>query len=226
MSSFPRTVRKPKGQPADAGLDLPGLAEAGAVLLDLASVFADSPPNLNAVHNDSNANGRDPAADERAPDPEAKYRALLEQIPAVVFMAYLDRGISEAYVSPQIEAALGYSREEWLEDPVRWYEHIHPNDKQRWSLEAAEMFLSGKPLRSAYRVIARDGRVIWFHCDARMMRAGRWPPLVYSRRCLRHLGYQTHRRGAPRRTQLRLRDLGYGGSTGGRPRQRRTYPPL
>ncbi len=170
MSSFPRTVRKPKGQPPDAGPDLPGLAEAEAVLLDLASVFADSPPNLNVVHNDSNANRQDPAADERAPDPEAKYRALLEQIPAVVFMASLDRGISEAYVSPQIEAALGYSREEWLEDPVRWYERIHPNDKQRWSLEAAEMFLSGKPLRSAYRVIARDGRVIWFHCDARMMR--------------------------------------------------------
>ena len=101
---------------------------------------------------------------------EAKYRALLEQIPAVVFMAYLDRGISEAYVSPEIEAALGYSREEWLEDPVRWYEHIHPDDKQRWSLEAAEMFLSGKPLRSSYRVIARDGRVVWFHCDARMVR--------------------------------------------------------
>ena len=85
-------------------------------------------------------------------------------------MAYLDRGISEAYVSPQIEDVLGYSREEWLEDPIRWYQHIHPDDKQRWSLEAAEMFLSGKPLRSAYRVIARDGRVIWFHCDARMMR--------------------------------------------------------
>ena len=32
------------------------------------------------------------------------------------------------------------------------------------------MFLSGKPLRSAYRVIARDGRVVWFHCEARMMR--------------------------------------------------------
>jgi PAS domain S-box-containing protein len=91
-------------------------------------------------------------------------------MPAVVFMAYLDRGIGEAYVSPQIEEALGYSREEWLEDPVRWYQHIHPDDKQRWSVEAAEMFLSGKPLRSAYRVIARDGRVIWFHCDAKMMR--------------------------------------------------------
>jgi len=169
MSSFARTVQKSAGsknQLPDAGEDLPDIAEAEAVLLDLARVFAD--PGLNPApalehfaENGQNA---------RAPNLEAKYRALLEQIPAVVFMASLDRGISEAYVSPQIEAALGYSREEWLEDPVRWYERIHPDDKQRWSLEAAEMFMSGKPLRSAYRVIARDGRVIWFHCDARMMR--------------------------------------------------------
>jgi PAS domain S-box-containing protein len=149
---------------------LPDLAEAEAVLLDLAGVFftpaedacKDSSPLTECI--------QEPAREARMPNLEAKYRALLEQIPAVVFMAYLDRGISEAYVSPQIEAVLGYSREEWLEDPVRWYEHIHPEDKERWSLEAATLFLSGKPLHSAYRVIARDGRVIWFQCAARMMR--------------------------------------------------------
>ena len=108
--------------------------------------------------------------DPLLPNLEARYRALVEQIPAVVFMAYLDRGIGEAYVSPQIEKALGFSQEEWLEDPVRWYSHIHPDDKQRWSIEAAEMFLTGSPLRSAYRVVARDGRVIWFHCEAKMIR--------------------------------------------------------
>ena len=101
---------------------------------------------------------------------EARYRALVEQIPAVVFMAYLDRGIGEAYVSPQIEATLGFSQAEWLEDPVRWYSQIHPDDKERWSVEAAEMFLTGEPLRSAYRVLARDGRVVWFHCEAKMVR--------------------------------------------------------
>jgi PAS domain S-box-containing protein len=101
---------------------------------------------------------------------EARYRALVEQIPAVVFMAYLDKGIGEAYVSPQIEATLGFSQSEWLEDPVRWYQQIHPDDKARWSVEAAAMFLSGKPLRSAYRVIARDGRVLWFQCEAKMIR--------------------------------------------------------
>ena len=108
--------------------------------------------------------------DSQLPNLEARYRALVEQIPAVVFMAYLDRGIGEAYVSPQIEAALGFSQEEWLEDPIRWYSHIHPDDKQRWSAEAAAMFLTGNPLRSAYRVVARDGRVIWFHCEAKMIR--------------------------------------------------------
>src|SRR6202041_3856688 len=59
---------------------------------------------------------------------------------------------------------------EWLEDPVRWYDQIYPDDKQRWSSGAAEMFLSGKPLKSAYRVLARDGRVLWFHCEAEMIR--------------------------------------------------------
>jgi PAS domain S-box-containing protein len=149
---------------------LPDIAEAEAVLLDLARVFSDPTTGRAYISHEPAESGNGRTSDGNAPNLEAKYRALLEQIPAVVFMAYLDRGISEAYVSPQIEAALGYSREEWLEDPVRWYQHIHPDDKQRWSVEAAEMFLSGKPLRSAYRLIARDGRVIWFHCDAKMMR--------------------------------------------------------
>jgi PAS domain S-box-containing protein len=144
---------------------LQDLKQAEALLEELASVFAGSPQQASPV------SVRPPSTYEAADlNIEAKYRALLEQIPAVVFMAYLDRGTSEAYISPEIEAALGYSREEWLEDPVRWYDRIHPLDKRRWSIEAAEMFLTGKPLRSSYRVIARDGRVVWFHCDARMVR--------------------------------------------------------
>jgi two-component system cell cycle sensor histidine kinase/response regulator CckA len=50
------------------------------------------------------------------------------------------------------------------------FKQIHPDDKQRWSIEAAQMLLSGQPLKSTYRVIARDGRVVWFQCDARMIR--------------------------------------------------------
>ncbi len=108
--------------------------------------------------------------EESLPSIEARYRVLVEQIPAVVFMAFLEGGLSEAYVSPHIEQMLGFSQEEWLDDPVRWYHQIHPDDRARWSLEAAETFVTGKPLKSVYRVIARDGRIVWFHCEAKLVR--------------------------------------------------------
>jgi len=141
--------------------DLASIGDAEKTLASLASVFFQAAPN-----------GQKPLRNQPDPGPdlEARYRVLLDQIPAVVFMAYLDEGIGEAYVSPQIEATLGFSQKEWLEDPVRWYQQIHPDDKSRWSSEAAETFLSGKPLRSSYRVLARDGRVVWFHCEARLVR--------------------------------------------------------
>src|SRR6202045_4070952 len=146
-------------------------SQAEEILQDLADVFRrHNPPTARHVVYQQEPPAERGADDAQLPNLEARYRALVEQIPAVVFMAYLDRGIGEAYVSPQIEAALGFSQEEWLEDPVRWYSHIHSDDKQRWSREAAEMFLTGNPLRSAYRVVSRDGRVIWFRCEAKMIR--------------------------------------------------------
>jgi PAS domain S-box-containing protein len=161
--------------------DLPGattdesqkldFAAAEAVLQELAIVFfQDSQGARVSVPGYEGAQTLQAHPEESAPTLEARYRALVEQISAIVFMAYLDRGIGEAYVSPQIEATLGFSQEEWLEDPVRWYQQIHPDDKQRWSVEASEMFLTGKPLRSTYRVHARDGHVVWFQCEAKMVR--------------------------------------------------------
>jgi PAS domain S-box-containing protein len=143
------------------------LFEAEQTLKGLAEVFFQGRAELLDQREVTRS---DPQSVSRVLNVEERYRALVEQIPAVVFMAYLDKGIGEAYVSPQIEAALGFSQREWLEDPMRWYQQIHPGDKQRWSTEAAEMFLSGQPLKSAYRVLARDGRVLWFHCEAKMIR--------------------------------------------------------
>lgn len=153
-------MRDPDPKYATAA-DPDGLEGATAVLADLARVF------FRASEGGENS---ERTGDDPGPTLEARYKVLLDQIPAVVFMAYLDQGIGEAYVSPQIEATLGFTQKEWLEDPVRWYRQIHPDDKSRWSEEAAGMFLSGEPLRSAYRVMARDGKVVWFHCDARLVR--------------------------------------------------------
>lgn len=146
------------------------LAQAQETLVLLADVFFSAPQPASASSNVTAPPDWASSIEADWPDVAARYRILVEQIPAVVFMAFFDKGIGEAYVSPQIEALLGFTQEEWLNDPVRWYRQVHPDDKTRWSVEAAQMFLTGEPLRSVYRVLARDGRVVWFHCEARMVR--------------------------------------------------------
>jgi PAS domain S-box-containing protein len=146
------------------------LLEAESVLANLASVFFPSEFVAEQMLRSLTGKIKPVQDDEQLPDLSSRYRILVEQIPAIVFMAFLDRGVSEAYVSPQIDNLLGFSQQEWLRDPVRWFQQIHPEDKARWSTEAAKMFLSGEPLRSVYRVIARDERIIWFHCEVRMVR--------------------------------------------------------
>ena len=95
----------------------------------------------------------------------------MERIPAVVFVTPIDAALGSAYVS-QIEAILGFTQEEWLGDPLRWYQQVHPDNKARWCVEAATLFSHGEPLSSNFRVLARDGRVVWFQCDARMVHSG------------------------------------------------------
>jgi PAS domain S-box-containing protein len=157
-------------QPTTVDKQASNLSEAENALRELAEVFLQQQSLTSGASLDPAEAIEASASEAPLLNMEAKYRALVEQIPAIVFMAYLDKGIGEAYVSPQIEAALGFSQSEWLEDPVRWYQQIHPDDKMRWSVEAAEMFLSGRPLRSSYRVIARDGKTLWFQCEAKMIR--------------------------------------------------------
>lgn len=161
----------PVQQSGSRGSVVMDLAEAASVIQSLAGVFG---ADLNLQT--GTAAGRWKMRPAEAPGLDARYRTLVEQIPAVIFMAYLEKGIGEAYVSPHIESVLGFSQEEWLDDPVRWYRQIHPEDKERWSFEAAQMLVSGEPLKSVYRVLARDGHAVWLQCEVKMVRDERGDP--------------------------------------------------
>jgi PAS domain S-box-containing protein len=108
---------------------------------------------------------------------EVRYRTLVEGIPAVTFMAALDEGVNEFYVSPQIEIMLGFTQEEWLGDPFLWYRQLHPDDRQRWGTEFARTCASGVKFRSEYRFLSRDGREVWVHGEARVVRDEQGRPL-------------------------------------------------
>src|SRR6202050_690121 len=161
---------------AEAGLELDSQEDAEAVLNALAESFF---PNLEVPSERSrDAGAQALASEEPLADPALRYRILLEQMPAVVFIGYMDDRLGEAYVSPHIEAMLGFTHREWLEEPVRWYRQIHPEDKLRWSVDAAKFFQTGEPLRAVYRVMSEAGRVIWFQCQAKMVRGEDGRPLL------------------------------------------------
>lgn len=97
---------------------------------------------------------------------ENRYRILVEHIPAATYIASLDISSSDLYVSPQIETILGYSQAEWIADPELWYKLLHPEDSERVLEENAYSFATGKPFRSEYRMIRRDGEVVWIEDHA------------------------------------------------------------
>jgi PAS domain S-box-containing protein len=101
---------------------------------------------------------------------EARYRSLVEQIPAVTFLAALDEDVREFYVSPQIEALLGYTQEEWLSNPFLWYRQLHPEDRDRCHMEFARGCQTGGPFRAEFRALTRDGAVVWVRGEARVVR--------------------------------------------------------
>ncbi len=92
---------------------------------------------------------------------EAKYKTLIEQIPAVVYLDPVDENESSIYVSPQIEQLLGITPEQWLDDPESWALHVHPEDLDKAWGEFEEACRSHVPLVHEYRMVGADGSIRW-----------------------------------------------------------------
>ncbi len=97
---------------------------------------------------------------------EARYRALVERIPAITYIAAMDGISSTKYVSPQSAALLGYTPADYAADADLWRKRLHPDDRERVMAEVARCHATGAPFACEYRMIARDGRVVWFRDEA------------------------------------------------------------
>ena len=123
----------------------------------------DGPKNVNGRRSD----GR---VEERLWETEAGYRALVEQIPAVVYIEDLDGLTTTLYDSPQIEKILGYPPDTYKKDPAYWAKILHPDDRA-WVLEEEHRAaVEDGTFSLEYRVIARDGHVVWVHDEAVIVR--------------------------------------------------------
>jgi PAS domain S-box-containing protein len=114
----------------------------------------------------------------RADAAEAKYRSLVELIPAITYAEEVDSGKTFA-VSPQIETILGYTQEQWMGDADIWIDCIVPEDRDR--VVAACEFANqvGEPFLEEYRIVAGDGRIVSLRDEAELVYDSNGKPLCW-----------------------------------------------
>ena len=91
---------------------------------------------------------------------EARFRRLVEQVPAVTYICDYDEDVSIRYISPQIEALTGYPPERWTEDPQFWTSVLHPADHDWVVEEIARHTREQIPVDFEYRFVAADGSIV------------------------------------------------------------------
>jgi len=106
-----------------------------------------------------------------------KYRLLVEQIPAVTYIAELDETSTTSYISPQVARLIGFSQTEWRDDADLWRKQLHPEDRERVLAEVARSHETKEPFISEYRMLTRDGHVVWFRDEAVIVRDTDGKPL-------------------------------------------------
>jgi PAS domain S-box-containing protein len=113
---------------------------------------------------------------ERLGEAEAKYRSLAAHLPLVTYVYPVGERAGALFVSPQVEAMLGYSAEEWLAQPDLFERLVHEQDRERVLAQvAAER--EGQAVRSEYRMLARDGRVVRVRDEGAIVRDSGGEPL-------------------------------------------------
>src|SRR2546429_367472 len=108
---------------------------------------------------------------------EAKYKMFVEQVAAVSYIAEVGFDGKWHYVSPQVEAMLGYTQEEWLAGAEDWILHVFEEDHP--VIETAEQnFMKARRFQAEYRIKRKDGRIIWVSDNAVFVPGSESHPLM------------------------------------------------
>jgi PAS domain S-box-containing protein len=103
------------------------------------------------------------SVEDKLVEAEERYRVLVETLPLATYIDRDDRETGTSWISAQIEAITSYSAAEWTANPDLLGEVLHPDDKERVLAEMKRVKESGGSRDDEYRMVRRDGTVVWIH---------------------------------------------------------------
>jgi PAS domain S-box-containing protein len=108
---------------------------------------------------------------------ELRYRTLVEELPAALYISSVDETSYALYVSPAIVDLLGYSIGEWQQKPRLFDEILHPVDRDDVLDAITKAKADGSPYEAEYRLLRQDGDIIWVRDRAVTVRDSSGRPL-------------------------------------------------
>ncbi|HMJ35824.1 MAG TPA: EAL domain-containing protein [Baekduia sp.] len=157
------TLRRRDGSAFRAEMRITPVRDAGGRLTEWIAVVDDVTERAEAL--------------DRLALAEARYRGLVEHVPAVTYVAAWDEHATLTYVSPQIETLLGWPPDAFLADQDLWYRCVHPDDLGRVRAIEVASFASGERIDTEFRMRTRDGRELWVRDKEAVIRGADGKPL-------------------------------------------------
>lgn len=92
---------------------------------------------------------------------ERLYQNLIERMPAVSYVSSIHSLLVFDFVSPQILDLTGWDAQAWMSDRDMRRNTIHPDDVEEVENGLLHAAKHVQPVRMEYRVIHRDGTILW-----------------------------------------------------------------
>ena len=103
-------------------------------------------------------------------DAEELYRTMVERTSVITYRDTAELESETTYISPQIKELLGYSQEEWKENPKLWLKITHPDDLQSVRDMIAACIATGERTVLEYRLLSKNGSWLWFRDESVLVR--------------------------------------------------------
>lgn len=129
----------------------------GSIIVTPLWADGEEPNNHIIILEDS---GERKAAAQVLIESQKRTEALINNIDGIVWEGDM-QSKRYSFVSKKAEDILGYPVQEWITDPEFWLKHLHPDDRPKILPEVKRNLDIPQHHDHEYRMIAKDGAVVW-----------------------------------------------------------------
>jgi len=129
----------------------------------------------------SRGNFRNTGHQENTIEKNSAYQWVAEHMPVILYTVAMGKGpaATKFFVSTRCQQILGYSQEEWTDDPQMWFRILHPEDRERVLADfLSRGHFDGETYSCEYRMMTKEGDVRWFRDEGRILRTDDRPPVA------------------------------------------------